>query len=167
MNYIGTINPRGVSDSEVATYSLRTAVRAVVFDEADNIALLHLTRDSYYKLPGGGVEAGEDFEAALRRECFEEIGCAITDIQPIGYTEEYWQEDTEKQTSHCFTAKLVGEKGTPALTESEQERGFVTIWLPIDEAIKKLETCIPTHWEGDYIPARELVFLQAFADQQM
>ncbi len=160
MKKLGLINPRQVNEADILEYRLREAVRAIVFDNAKNIALLEVSRDSYFKLPGGGVESGEDFETALKRECLEEIGCDIKIIKPIGYTEEYWKEDTEKQVSYCYLAKLDGEKGEPELIQSEKDRGFETIWVSLEEGIEMLESCSPTQWEGDYIPPRELLFLR-------
>ncbi len=160
MKKLGLINPRNVNEEDVSKYRLREAVRAIVFDNNKRIALLKVSRDSYFKLPGGGVESGEDFETALRRECVEEIGCDVKILKPIGYTEEYWKEDTEKQVSYCYLAELDGEKGKPELTQSEQERGFETVWVTLEDAIETLESCTPTHWEGDYIPPRELLFLR-------
>jgi 8-oxo-dGTP diphosphatase len=144
MKKLGVINPRNVTDEEVQTYKLREAVRAIVFDAEQKIALLKVSRDSYFKLPGGGVEEGEDFVAALKRECLEEIGCEIKRTSLLGYTEEYWKEDTEKQISYCYVAELSGQKGYPNLTQSEKERGFETIWVTLEEAIQILESCVPT-----------------------
>jgi len=57
---------------------LRHAVRALVFDPADRI-LLELREaldegDAIWATPGGGIEAGESHEEALRRELVEEVG---------------------------------------------------------------------------------------------
>jgi 8-oxo-dGTP pyrophosphatase MutT (NUDIX family) len=160
MKQLSLINPRNISHEEASGYKLREAARAIVLDEDKNIALLHVSRDAYYKLPGGGIEDNEDMLIGLQRECQEEIGCDIEVIQELGSTVEYWKEDTEKQISYCFLAKLVGAKGTPALTESEKERGFETVWLPYDEAMNVLKGSKPIHWEGEYIVQREIVFLE-------
>lgn len=164
MKKLAVINPRNVTEEEASTYALREAVRALVFDEDNKIALLKVSRDAYFKLPGGGVEVDEDFETALKRECLEEIGCEITNIKPLGCTYEYWKEDLEKQISYCYVTELHGQKGNPALTQSEMDRGFETVWITLDEAITILESCTPTQWEGDYIPLRELVFLREFVE---
>ena len=162
MKKLGVINPRNVTEEEASTYALREAVRAIVFDDNNKIALLKVSRDAYFKLPGGGVEIGEDFETALKRECLEEIGCDIKNISPLGQTEEYWKEDNEKQISYCYVSELDGQKGSPELTQSEKDRGFETVWMTVEEAIIALESCSPTQWEGDYIPQRELIFLREF-----
>ena len=56
-------------------FSLRVAARAIVTDGNSAVALLHGAKHSYHKLPGGGVEAGEDLALALHREIKEELGC--------------------------------------------------------------------------------------------
>jgi 8-oxo-dGTP pyrophosphatase MutT (NUDIX family) len=109
-------------------YFLREAARAVVSDEAGAIALLHVTRDHYYKLPGGGIDAGETPVQALERELLEEIGCHATITHELGTVVEqrYYQDMT--QISHCYVATLVGEKSRPNYTEKEREAGFEIVW---------------------------------------
>lgn len=161
MNQLALINPRNVTEEETVGYSLRTAMRAIVLDDEKNIALLHVTRKGYYKLPGGGVEGSEDVMEALKRECKEEIGCDIEVTGEVGTTVEYWKEDTEIQTSHCFVARLVGEKGTPQLTEKEIKNGFETVWVPYKKALELMEGSKRDDWEAEYIVPRELLFLKA------
>ncbi len=160
MKELALINPRNVSNDEVLTYSLREAARAIVFDENNLVALLHVTRDGYYKLPGGGIDENETKLDALQRECQEEVGCRVEVLHEIGSTTEYWKEDTDKQISYCYMTKVTGPKGIPLLTESERKRGFETVWLPYEEAIAMVAGSKPTHFEGEYIVPRELVFLE-------
>ncbi len=160
MKDLGLINPRNVSHEEASGYKIREAARAIVSDDQGLIALLNVSRDNYYKLPGGGLEGDEDKIIALNRECQEEIGCEIEVIRELGFTTEYWKEDNEKQISYCYLAKLVGDKGEPQLTESEKERGFQTLWLPIEEVMRLLSESTPTQWEGEYILPREILFFE-------
>ncbi len=161
MNQLALINPRNVSEEEALGYKVHEAARAVVLDENNLIALLHVARDNYYKLPGGGLEEGEDKIEGLRRECQEEIGCDVEVVKEIGTTLEYWKEDTERQTSYCYLAKVIGEKGTPNHTENEKKRGFKAVWVPLEEAMRLVKESMPTHFEGEYIIPRDIVFLEA------
>lgn len=65
-------------------YKIRRAARAVIFDESGKMALLHVTKDGYHKIPGGGVEDGEDIKEALCREALEEAGCSIEITNELG-----------------------------------------------------------------------------------
>jgi len=160
MKQLGIINPRNIPFKEGEKYKVRIAARAVVFDHKNMVALLYVSRDDYYKLPGGGVEDGEDMSTGLRRECLEEIGCGIEITGELGFTVEYWKEDIEKQVSYCYKAKVLGQKGKPNLTESEKAKGFGLLWVSHTKAIELLERCKPTQFEGEYIVPRELIFLR-------
>ncbi len=89
MKQITLINLENVSTQEAEKFAVRTAARAIVFDENNNIALLHATKYDYFKLPGGGIEKGEDPESAMRRECLEEIGCNVEVTGELGTILEY------------------------------------------------------------------------------
>lgn len=139
----------------------RKAARAIVFDKDKNVALLHATNKSYHKLPGGGIEEGEEIVEALKREAMEEIGCEIENINELGIVEEYRNQYSLHQLSYCFTADLKGEKGTPDLEEDEIADGFETVWMSINDAIKILEGEKELEpYEGRFINMRDLLLLK-------
>lgn len=113
----------------------RVAVRCIVLDSKNNIALCGT---KYKLLPGGGVDDGETLEVAARRECLEEIGCNVEIIKEIGIAEEFRGVIKRHQITHCFTARLVGEKGNPQSTQ-EDEQNMKVYWHPLNETIKIFE----------------------------
>lgn len=146
-------------------YQERGAARAVVFDKDKNIALLHVTKLHYHKLPGGGIEKGESVEDALKRELSEEIGCSAQSIRELGIVEEFRNKFSLHQLSYCFFAELEGEKGTPHLEQGEIDDGFETVWLSIKDAIKILEGESGVEdYEAKFVQKRDLAFLRQ-ADQ--
>lgn len=58
---------------------LRVAAYAVVTDDRDRVLLAHWHEGhrASWTLPGGGLEAGEDPEAAASREVYEETGYRV------------------------------------------------------------------------------------------
>lgn len=154
------INPENASEEEVKNYHVREAGRAVVLDNENMVALLHVTKENYYKLPGGGLEDGEDKIIALKRECIEEIGCDIEVTNEIGTIVEYRKIFSLKQISYCYLAKIKGEKGKPDFTEEEKEGGFEVVWVTFDEAIKLVANSKAGNLEGSlYIVPREIEIL--------
>ena len=160
MEQIAFINIENVSEEEVKDFWIRESARAIVFDSDNLVAMLHATKTFYYKLPGGGIEAGETNEIALRRECKEEIGCDVEIIKELGSTLEYRKKYKLKQISYCYIAKVKGEKGTPKLEKDEEAEGFETVWLPIEEALQKVIESKPTIYEGQYMNARDIALLK-------
>jgi len=161
MKIIKLINPGEVSKEEANNYRTRKAVRAVVMDNEGMIALLCVSKKNYYKLPGGGVEEGEDEISALQRECQEEIGCDVDIIKEIGSVVEYRKIFNLKQVSFCYLAKVKGEKREPDFTDKEKENGFQAMWLTYDEAVNALLESKATDVEGrDYIVPRDVTFLK-------
>lgn len=60
-------------------------IKGLFFDARGRLLLLQES-DGVWDLPGGRLEHGEDFPAALKRECREEMGieCEVLDTSP------YW-----------------------------------------------------------------------------
>ena len=55
MQLLKIINPEDVSKAELSSYTVREAGRAVVIDQDRKIALLYVSKENYYKLPGSSV----------------------------------------------------------------------------------------------------------------
>jgi 8-oxo-dGTP diphosphatase len=161
MKLLKLISLEGVTDAEAATYQKREAVRAIVKDADGNVAVFHATKNGYYKLPGGGIDAGESREQALHRECLEEIGCAIEITGEVGMIIEYRKKYGLHQTSYCYTADLIGEKGIPQMMPDEIEEGFRPEWMPIDQAIIAVRDGDKGRtYESQYMIARDTLFLE-------
>ena len=160
MKLLKTIEFEKVSPEELAGYKFRQAARAAVFDSEGKIALLFVAKKNYYNLPGGGCEGNESLEEALKRECREEVGCEIKITGEIGRVIEHRDMWKIKQESFYYLAEVFGEKGKSAFMPDEIEAGFSVKWLLPSEAIKLLESDKPSDYEGQFIVARELVFLR-------
>ena len=134
MKQLLLLNPEKASEKEVKNYRIREAARAVVVDKDGMIALLYISKEDCYKLPGGGLEGAEDKITALQRECKEETGCDIEIVNEIGSIVEYRKGSSFKQISYCYLVKVKGQKGISNFTEKELQEGFKTVWLPYSEA---------------------------------
>lgn len=152
----------GAADKNPVNFSERYAARAIVADKNGRIALLHVGKYNYHKLPGGGVEPGENIERALERELLEEVGCQAEVTGELGEIIEYRDEWNQKQTSYCYLARQIGEAGQPDFTEKELSEGFAAVWTEnVTDAIQLLEQDIPEDYGGKFIVTRDLTFLKA------
>lgn len=148
--------------TDPAKFVHRRAARAVVIDDRGRIALLHVTNGSYHKLPGGGIEEGEDIPTALGREVREETGCRAEVDAEVGQIIEYRDQWEQIQTSYCYLARQRGSIGQPEFTEDEKAHGFEIVWAAnIDTAIAMVAADRPTGYDGKRIQPRDLAFLRA------
>lgn len=141
-------------------YRIRKAARAVILNPMHEIALLYVAKKHVHKLPGGGIEQGENVSDALVRETMEEVGVEIETLADIGMIIEYRGEQGLLQISYCFLAHTVQESGSPAYTDEEREDGFVLRWVPVDEALPLLEQDQPSDYTSCFIHERDIRFLQ-------
>jgi ADP-ribose pyrophosphatase YjhB (NUDIX family) len=121
----------------------RVAVRGIIFIEGKLLMIENYFGEA--KLPGGGIEEGEDDYSALVREVKEETGYdVITDtIRPFGEIEEKRMSTQEPmiwhQVSRLYFCDVDSAKGQCNYTESEKKHGFRQVLYSIDDAIAKNE----------------------------
>ena len=104
----------------------KKAVSIVIFDEEDNILLIHNRRYTVghleWEIPAGRIEEGENLEEAARREAMEETGCELSDLQ---YLCEYNPSNGMSDSLiHCFAAKVVKEGSIEDSDEISSKKWF-------------------------------------------
>lgn len=166
MILLASIRPEDVDPQapqpDYATFKLRPAGRAIVFD-GDKVCLIHVSTYDYYMLPGGGIE-DEDIPTALAREIMEEAGCEAIIGDEVGSIEVYFDRWQQKQTDYCYVARKVGNNQETANTDFEKSEGHIVVWADdLAAAIKLVEGADPKEHDGKMVKARDLLFLKTFA----
>ncbi len=154
---------------DTSAFRKRGASRAVLLDGNGQVYLLNVSKHGYHKLPGGGIDEGEDIKQAMERELMEEVGCKAEIIAELGTVVEYRNYDDGglEQTSYCYLAKQVGEQVASALEKGELAEGMFEVKATgIDDAIALLSQDKPDNLEGQFIQKRDLAFLQAAKEQR-
>lgn len=115
---------------------IRIGARGIVKNKDGKIAIFNKQAKNEYKLPGGGVEDGEDIKETFIREVMEEAGCEVNNIIQIGIVEERKSFTNFKQISYIFSCDVVNDTKELRLTEKEAEEQARLLWLEPHEALK-------------------------------
>lgn len=163
MKKLLTIHPHdvGLDDAPAQVYRERHAARAVMFDENNRVYLVHMHTIGVYKLPGGGLDQGEDTETALHRELLEECGTDGDIIANIGEIEEFRDLWGLRQISYCYLVKQRGGHVPTNFMPDEIEDGAELLYAnSLDEAINLIESSLPQDYESQFIKLRDVTFLK-------
>lgn len=143
----------------------RQVVRAIVCDEAGAFYFMRAVRDDDFgkatiiETSGGGVEEGEELEAALIRELKEELGAEADIVCKIGVVSDYYNLIHRHNINHYYLcrARSFGENH---LTKDEEELYHLqTLKLSFDEAVAEYEKSKDSKL-GRLIANRELPVLK-------
>ncbi|MDE6641709.1 MAG: NUDIX domain-containing protein [Acetatifactor sp.] len=119
---------------------LRVAIRGIIFIDGK----LLMIEDSFgeVKLPGGGMEPGEDDYRALIREVKEETGYDVIpeSIKPFGEIEEKRLSIHEPmiwhQINRLYFCNVYPGQGQCEYSENEKKYGFHQVFYTMEEALK-------------------------------
>ena len=140
----------GLKSVEFNNPRVRKGARGIIINSDGKIAVFNKANKNEYKLPGGGIDEGENPEEAFKREALEETGCEIEIINSLGTIEEHKSLDNFKQTSYIFVAKVVNDTHKLNLTQKEKDEGAQLLWVDDTEALKLITDCYDKLKESKY-----------------
>lgn len=141
--------------------SRREVARVVVVDQQGKVALMYTAMYDYHKLPGGGLDEGENPQAAAVREALEETGCRVADVVELGRVDELRGFNGLRQINYGYLGFVKGSKGQPQFTDSEKREQFEVRWSDgTDAAIAVLEAEPHHEPHAEFMRIREIRFLE-------
>jgi double-stranded uracil-DNA glycosylase len=126
----------------------RAAVRALVLDRHDRVLLVQFRDDQgqvWWATPGGGIDDGEDAEAAIRRELVEEAGLVDFELGPEIWRREHvfaWLGKILRQRERIFLVR-VGEHEPAPTADLPAEQVFEVRWWTPAELDSATATLVP------------------------
>jgi len=160
MKHLLTITDKDITGSAMLSAAEpRIAVNAVLFDADGNIALSYMGKYDLHTLPGGGVDPGEDFHAAVKREIWEETGCDCEIIGELGQISENRCEHDFTQERYYYMARVVGDIGELHLTDEEINENTTVVWQPLEQALKIISEKQHDNYQRKFIQKRDIAAL--------
>lgn len=142
----------------------RTNVRGIVLIKGR--LAMQRDKEGIYKIPGGGMEQGENSVETLARELREEVGLVLEEdsLKELGEITEIRRDifdfDTKYICHSLFYACSVTDERLPIMpTESEIQKGYQAVWATPEE-IFDTNTRLAT----DCWIARDTAFIKMLMD---
>ncbi len=144
----------------------RQVVRAVVIDSEGWYYFVRAVRDDEFgkstliETSGGGVEPGEELDAAIKRELREELGAEVEILCKLGVVSDYYNLIHRHNINHYFLCRALS-FGNRHLTEQEiTDYHLSTLRLRCEDAEDEYLRCADSRL-GRLIANRELPVLRA------
>jgi 8-oxo-dGTP pyrophosphatase MutT (NUDIX family) len=149
---------------------IRPSARAIIKRE-NKISMIYSKRRNYYKIPGGGIEQGEDNVTAMIREVKEEVGLIVIPetVKEFGYVHRIQKGKYEPifiQDNYYYICDVDSQQIETEYSDNEKTEEFIPVWIDIAEAIKANEEYASTN-SYDSMIERELRVLKLIQDAQI
>ncbi len=123
----------------------REIVRAIVFDEDGYFYFVRATRNDDFgnvvliETSGGGVEANENYDDAIKRELKEELGAEVEIIGKIGTVSDYYNLIHRHNINNYYLCKVISFGDRHLMEDEEKEFHLTTLKLTYEEALQEYE----------------------------
>lgn len=165
MKILATFDAKDYQDT-VGVYE-KYSVRGIIMREGK--LAMQCSRDGEYKIPGGGMEAGENHVQALIREVREETGLHIIEeeIVELGEIVELRRDifdATKKYICHSlfYYCKVGEQQDKLKLTPSEEAKGYELKWAEPREIYQRNILIEKDPWI-----IRDTAFVKMLMDQKV
>ena len=103
---------------------MKNRVRAIIIRNGKILTIKRVKKDLiYFVFPGGGVDKGENFKDAIKRECKEELGVEVEIKEK--FDSERFDKGKIKQMEHFYMCDIIsGELGTGDGPEYDINSGY-------------------------------------------
>ena len=146
---------------------IRNSAKAIIVKDGNLLAIkIQENSGTYYILPGGGQEHGENLHQALERECKEELGTEV-EIGELIFVREYIGKNHElasyhshaHQTEFMFLCNVNQDIFYNGTSPDKGQTG--TEWLPIKELLeyKLFPQALRTHLIAYFDSGRSTTYL--------
>ena len=110
-----------------------------IIKQDDKFLIMRVNQTSYFHIPGGHIEIGENSEQAIIREIKEEIGCDIQETNLFAIQENFWKKGNKIchgiEFYHVIKPKYELEMKDYEITENDkgEEKLLEFKWVTSDE----------------------------------
>lgn len=143
----------------------RVIVRAIVVDDDHNFYFVRAERDDDFgratilETSGGGVEAGEDLDTAIKRELSEELGADVVILCKLGVVSDYYNLIHRHNINHYYLCRVTSFGEKHLMPDEIEQFHLSTLKLSYDEAVAEYELRTETPL-GRLLAQRELPILR-------
>ena len=143
----------------------RKIARAIVFDDDGYFYFVRAERDDDFgkatliETAGGGVEACEDLNEAIKRELKEELGAEVEIICKIGTVSDYYNLIHRHNLNNYFLCKVVSFGEKHLMPDEIEDFHLSTLKLTYEEALAEYEKRRETRL-GRLVANREMPVLK-------
>ncbi len=143
----------------------RMIARAICFDDNGYFYFVRAERDDDFgkatliETSGGGVEAGEDLQSAIKRELKEELGVDVDVVSKIGVVSDSYNLIHRHNINNYFLCRIVSFGDKNLMKDEIDDFHLSTLKMTYEEAVEEYERRRETRL-GRLIANRELPVLR-------